>query len=288
MSSAKHDKQRAKKAARERPLPESLALPCVGVESHAHLDSDQLWPDFRNILERAAKAGLSHIGQVFLSHAAYLDKRTVMGEPRPALPELFFMLGVHPCDGLTVTEGEWAAVENDFRHDERLRAVGEIGLDFYWKECPHDVQEQIFRLQLRIAMRVDRPVVIHSRDAFADTLRVLDDEGFIGRPLLWHCFGGDEDVARAILRRGWHISLPGPVTYPANHALRDAARIIPEDRLLVETDCPYLAPVPWRGKRNEPALSAFTAAAVAEARGESPEELWEHCGDNARRFFGIS
>ena len=109
-----------------------------------------------------------------------------MGKTRPGLPELFFLLGIHPCDGLTVTEEEWPAIEEDFRHDDRLRAVGEIGLDFYWKECPRDVQERIFRLQLRIAARLDRPVVIHSRDAFADTLRVLDDEGFAGRPLLWH------------------------------------------------------------------------------------------------------
>lgn len=287
MSSAKHEKERAKEAAKERPLPDSLALPRVGVDSHAHLDSDQLWPDFENILVRAANAGLSHIGQVFLNHAAYADKRGVMGETRDGLPELFFLLGIHPCDGLSVDEGEWAAIEDDFRHDERLRAVGEIGLDFYWKDCPHDVQERIFRLQLRMAARLDRPVVIHSRDAFADTLRVLDDEGFAGRPLLWHCFGGDEEDARAILTRGWHISLPGPVTYPANQALRDAARVIPDDRLMVETDCPYLAPVPWRGKRNEPALSAFTAATVAEARGEDAAELWQRCGDNARRFFGI-
>lgn len=288
MSSAKHAKERAREAGKERPLPESLSLPRVGADSHAHLDSDQLWPEFESVLERAARAGLSHIGQVFLRHSAYLDRREPMGKTRPGLPELFFLLGIHPCDGLTVTEEEWPAIEEDFRHDDRLRAVGEIGLDFYWKECPRDVQERIFRLQLRIAARLDRPVVIHSRDAFADTLRVLDDEGFAGRPLLWHCFGGDEDAARALLNRGWHISLPGPVTYPANSALRDAVCIIPGDRLLVETDCPYLAPVPWRGRRNEPALCAFTAAAVAEVRGEAADELWARCGDNARRFFGIA
>ncbi|HJB65061.1 MAG TPA: TatD family hydrolase [Candidatus Mailhella merdavium] len=287
MSSAKHEKERAKEAAKQRPLPESLCLPCVGVDSHAHLDSEQLWPDFIPVLEHAAKAGLSHIGQVFLNHAAYLDKRELMGMPRAGLPELFFLLGIHPCDGLSITEEELSNIEEDFRHDPQLRAVGEIGLDFYWKECPREVQENLFRLQLRMAARLDRPVVIHSRDAFTETLRILDEEGFSGRPLLWHCFGGDDEAAREILKRGWHISLPGPLTYPANHALRDAAALIPEDRLMVETDCPYLAPVPWRGKRNEPALSAFTAAVAADMRGCSPAELWKLCGDNARRFFGI-
>ena len=276
----------SKQHTRPRPLPASLGLPRTGVDSHAHLDSEELWPDFEGVLERAADAGVARIGQVFLGHAAYLARREVMA----ARPELFFILGVHPSDGLTLDgreADEWRAMAGDFQSDDRLRAVGEIGLDYHWPDCPPEVQNRIFRAQLRLARELDRPVVVHSRDAFADTLPVLDEEGFVGRPLLWHCFGGDAAAAGAVLERGWHISVPGPVTYPANSALREAVRLIPADRLLLETDCPYLAPKPWRGTRNEPALSVFTADAVAFERGEDPAELWTRCGRNALRFFGL-
>lgn len=263
--------------------PETLHLPRLGVDCHAHLDSARLWPDFEAVLGRASLAGVARIGQVFLGHSAYKDKREIMG----ARPELFFIVGVHPSDGHEVDASEWPALREDFRADDKIRAVGEIGLDFYWKDCPPEVQDRIFREQLRMAKEVDRPVVIHSRDAFAETMTVLDEEGFAARPLLWHCFGGDAAMAGEIVRRGWHISVPGPVTFPANQALRDAVKVIPDDRLLVETDCPYLAPEPWRGKRNEPALSVFTAQAVAGEKGMPTEELWALCGQNAERFFGL-
>ena len=174
-----------------------------------------------------------------------------------------------------------------FAQDARLRAVGEIGLDFYWDDCPPDIQRAAFRAQLAMAREVGRPVVIHSRDAFDDTMLVLEEEGFSGYPLLWHCFGGDAAQAARIVAHGWHVSLPGPVSYPANEPLREAARTLPLDRLLLETDCPYLSPVPYRGKRNEPAYMVFTAQAVAQARGMDVVELWTVAGENARRFFGV-
>lgn len=274
----------------ERRRPESLQLPKVGVDSHAHLDSKPLWPAVEDVLRRAAASGLARVGQIFLSHAAYREKKDALRERAaavPGAPDLFFVLGVHPSDGLLAGEDEWEALAGDFRRDAQLRAVGEIGLDYHGPDCPRDVQQRIFRIQLRLAADVDRPVVIHSRDAFEDTLTILDEEGFAGRPLLWHCFGGDSAMAGKILDRGWHISIPGPVTYAANQALRDAVRIIPDDRLLVETDCPYLAPVPWRGQLNEPALSVFTAEAVARERNMPTEDLWDLCGRNAARFFGL-
>ena len=269
-----------------RPLPESLGLPRTGVDSHAHLDSEELWPDFEGVLTRAAQAGVARIGQVFLGHAAYAARRERMA----ARPELFFILGVHPSDGLEISgreEEEWKALARDFEHDPRLRAVGEIGLDYHWPDCPPETQKRIFRAQLGLARDLDRPVVVHSRDAFADTLAILDEEGFAGRPLLWHCFGGDSAAAGAILDRGWHISIPGPVSYAANSALREALRLIPAERLLLETDCPYLAPAPWRGTRNEPALAVFTAQVAARERDEDLIGLWTRCGRNALRFFGL-
>lgn len=196
-------------------------------------------------------------------------------------------LGVHPEEAGSFTGADLRDLAAAFRGDDRLRAVGEIGLDFHHNEAPAPVQEEVFRLQLNLARELDLPVVIHSRDAAADTLRIMEAEGFAGRAALWHCFSGDAVAhAERIMANGWHVSIPGPVTYPANQALREAVATLPADRLLIETDCPYLAPVPWRGKRNEPALAAFTAAAVAVARNMDPAELWTLCGATMRRFFG--
>lgn len=275
----------------ERPLPETLGLPRTGVDAHAHLDplGDEgpgLSEDVPGVLERAARAGLSAVGQVFLSPEAYeAGKDRFAGAP----VEVFFLLAIHPCEAMRCTGVTLDAMKKAFLSDDRLRAVGETGLDFYWQDCPHIIQEEALRLHLALAKEVKRPVAIHCRDAAAETLRILEAEGMAGYPLVWHCFSGDAVAhAERILANGWHVSVAGPVSYPANGALRDVLRQIPADRLLLETDSPYLAPVPWRGKPNEPAFCAFTGAAVAEALDEDAADLWTRCGDNARRFYGLA
>ena len=275
----------SKKKDTPRPLPDTLGLPPTGADSHAHLDSEGLVERLPEVMERAHNAGLTNIGQVFLSPEAYLNHRDDFAD----YPGVFFLLGIHPCDAQQCTGVTLKAMREAFAADARLRAVGEIGLDFYWKDCPPFIQEEAFRVQLALAGELGLPVAIHSRDAAKDSLRILEAEGFAGKPVLWHCFSGDA-VAQLdrILANGWHISIPGPVTYPANADLREAVRRIPPDRLMVETDCPYLSPLPWRGKPNETAFSAFTAVAVAHERGMEPGELWTLCGDNTRRFFAFT
>ncbi|MCC8194250.1 MAG: TatD family hydrolase [Deltaproteobacteria bacterium] len=265
--------------------PASLDMPLTGTDSHAHLDLRHFSDDeVDSVLARAEAAGVATIGNVFLSAAAWETGR----ERFRNHPGVFFILGVHPTDATDYTPGEREAMICAFAADERLRAVGEIGLDFYWKDCPPDVQIPAFIDQLRLARDLNKPVVIHSRDAHEQTLAILRDEGFHGYPLLWHCFGGTRDQAQYLVDAGWHISVPGPVTYPANAALRDALSVIPPDRLLAETDCPYLTPMPYRGKRNEPAYTVFTVHAMAEALGLPAADLWTRCGENARRFFGVA
>jgi len=273
----------------ERPAPSSLGLPRVGVDSHAHLDGageDRAMATAEAIgavLDRAGAAGVAQVGHVFLGPAAHAAGRELFA----GRDEVFFLLGIHPCDAVKAAPGDVAAMETAFRADPGLRAVGEIGLDYYWDAGTAEVQKALFRDQLALARQLDLPVAVHSRDATADTLAILDDLGFAGRPLVWHCFGGDAALAAEISRRGFHLSVPGPVTYAKNTALAEAVAGCDRSRLLLETDAPYLAPEPWRGKRNEPALLAFTAVCVAGLLGLEPAELWRLAGDNARAFFRL-
>lgn len=263
--------------------PLSVALPPGGVDSHAHLDSKEFDQDRNKVIERAIKAGVTGIGNVFLSPTAYRSNKDYFRD----FPKVFFLLGIHPCDGQACTPACLEEIEACFTENPKIRAVGEIGLDYHWDDCPRELQMQAFARQLELAKKLKKPVVIHCREAEVDCLTLLEAGGFPGYPLLWHCFGGDAKIARKIIRNGWHISIPGPVTYPANEELRKAVKEIPTDRLLIETDCPYLSPVPWRGTRNEPAYTVFTARAIATLRDVAAEELWETCGSNARRFFGL-
>lgn len=270
-----------KKVQRIDPL--DVALPAGGVDSHAHLDGSEFDTDRESVLERAARIGLSQIGNVFLSPEDFEQKKQMFATH----PEVFFLLGIHPCDGLRCTPECLEKIGAAFKSESRLRAVGEIGLDFHWDDCPRELQMRAFSMQLEMAKKLAKPIVIHCREAEEECLTLLEAGGFAGYPLLWHCFGGNPATARRIIRNGWHISIPGPVTYPANEALRAALKEISRDRLLIETDCPYLSPVPWRGTRNEPAYVAFTARAIAAATGREPEEVWQTSGDNARIFFGL-
>ena len=272
-----------KKIHRADPL--SLEFPPGGADSHAHLDLFEKRDNLGEVLDRAEACGVSHTGQVFLGPEAYAAGRAAYS----GRPGVFFILGIHPNEAMQCTGQALAAMRQAFAQDAKLRALGEIGLDFHWHDCPPLVQEETFHLQLDLAREQGLPVVIHSRSAAPRTLSVLEAEGFAGRPLLWHCFGGTDAVPLLdrFLANGWHVSIPGPVTYPANHSLREAVARIPLNRLLIETDSPYLAPLPWRGKLNEPAFAVFTAQAVAACLKLDPHEVWRLCGANTRSFFDL-
>lgn len=271
------------------PSPESFGLPKTGVESHAHLNGPKFFDDLDEVIERGKAAGLAYIMQVFLSSEAWNNNRHRFEKH----PEVYFLMGLHPTDlnKFEDIDAELGRIKGIIQADSagpnRIKAFGEIGLDYYWKEVSPEVQQPVFRKQLALARELDLPVVIHCRDAAPDTFRILEEEGFSGYPLLWHCFGGDKAMAQKIVSHGWHLSIPGPVTFPANQELRDALADIPLERMMMETDCPYLSPVPHRGKRNEPAYLAFTIQAMASARGMDPAELWTSCGRAAIEFFGL-
>ncbi|WP_147818960.1 TatD family hydrolase [Salidesulfovibrio onnuriiensis] len=268
---------------KKRREPESLELALVGVETHAHLDMEDFDEDREAVLARARACGIASVGNVFLGPDAYDAKQHLF----EGHPEVFFLMGVHPNEADELTDDALARMRERFQDDPRLKAVGEIGLDFYWDRVAPEVQRDAFRRQLVLARELELPVVIHSRDAHEATMEILVEEGFRDYPLLWHCFGGDTEQAREIIANGWHISLPGPVTYKANHDLHAAVSQLPLERMVVETDCPYLSPEPWRGKRNEPAYAVFTAERVALLKGISLADIWRILGENARRFFRL-
>ncbi len=310
----------APKKKAERPLPESLGLPLCGVETHCHLDykylektaqseastdtasktlaeppantpahtpgqtsAHILAESLAQTLDRAAQAGIARLGNVFMGLAAYRNNAHFMRRH----PQVFFLLGIHPNDAAETALSDVADMAGLFAADLNLKAVGETGLDFYWERTPREVQERFFQEQLALARELGKPVVVHSREAFAETLHILDGFGLAGEQVLWHCFGGGPDQAEELLRRGYTVSIPGPVTYPKNAELRRAVAGMDLSRLVLESDAPFLTPEPYRGRPNEPAYNVFTAAAVAQALGLSAGEVWRKTAENAARFFAL-
>ncbi len=257
---------------------------CCGVDSHAHLDSKQFDEDREEILARAKACGIAHIGNIFLKPQEFTQRAAFFAKH----PQVFFVLGIHPCEAMQGTEENFSLMESLFTQEKRLKALGEIGLDFYWDDCPKDVQMHAFVQQLHLAKKLSVPVVIHSRDATDATIAILEKEDFAQYPVLWHCFGGNCRDAKRIMHNGWHISIPGPVSYPKNSDLRDALGCIALDKIMLETDAPYLSPQQWRGKRNEPAHTVATVEAMAQALAMEAKELWKICGENAQRFFNLN
>ena len=253
------------------------------VDTHAHLHFPEFAEDLDAVLERARQAGVTTM--VTIGTDRETNPAAVALAER--LEGVYASVGIHPHDAAQATEEDFAALESLARLSPKVVALGEMGLDFFRNLSPREIQERVFRRQLELARRLGKPVVVHCRDAHAETLAILGEEraGEIGGVM--HCFSGDVEVAKRCLDLGFHISLAGPVTYRNARALPDVARAAPEDRLVVETDCPFLPPHPHRGKRNEPAYMALTAARVAELRGADPEVLNAAMSRNAGRLFRL-
>ncbi len=269
---------------KNRPLPQEMEMPPGGADSHAHLDFETFSGELDQVLDKARQCGVSTLGQVFLGPGAYAKGHEYFS----AGTGVFFILGIHPHEASGLDTATAQKIYSLARSDPRIKAVGETGLDFYYNKSTPREQKKAFLTQLELARDLDLPVVIHSREAAVDTLQILKAMGLKDRKLLWHCFGQDLETAREILRNGWHISIPGSITFAGNSLLREVVKEIPIDRLLLETDCPFIAPEPYRGKKNEPALLVFTAMEAAHSKGMDPWELWQICGDNCRGLFGVS
>lgn len=254
------------------------------IDTHTHLFDDRFRPDLPAVLDRAA---------------AVLERAVCLGIDRESSresvqianlsPLVVAAVGIQPNSAAEAQPGDWDEIIRLAETEPRVVAIGETGLDRYWDNTPFPVQEDYFARHMELARRLGKPFAIHCRDAEADVVRMLRREFEARGPIraVMHSFTGDLATARACIEMGLDISFAGMVTYPNAQKLRDVAREVPLERLLVETDCPYLAPQPVRGKRNEPAWVVHTAAVLAEVKGVDPGKLAELTTGNARRLFGL-
>ncbi|OJG14480.1 TatD family hydrolase [Enterococcus canintestini] len=252
-------------------------------DSHTHLNAEQFNDDIPETIARAQELGVTEMAVVGFDTPT-IEKSLALSQ---AYDNIYSIIGWHPTEAGSYTK------EIEEKLQERLTlpkvvALGEIGLDYYWMEDPKDVQEKVFRRQIAIAKEMKLPISIHTRDAIEDTYRILKDERIQDIGGIMHSFSGSGEWAKRFLDLGMHISFSGVVTFKKALDVQEAASIVPLDRLLVETDAPYLAPVPYRGKRNEPGYTRYVVEKIAELRKLPFEEVATVTRENAHRLFRIS
>ncbi|HMU34071.1 MAG TPA: TatD family hydrolase [Pyrinomonadaceae bacterium] len=289
------------------------------IDSHCHIDGESFDEDRDEIVARARAAGVAAMLNVGTGDPNSDDFRRAVAVAEK-YENVFASVGVHPHDAKLYDDAAEEHLIELCKSSAKVIAWGEIGLDYYYDHSPRDVQRDVFRRQIRTAKELDLPIIIHSRDADDETVKILAEEfptstdiakpladssqlradgcnlessyqppaiSYEQRPGIMHCFGGTPEMAKACLDRGFLISFAGNITFKKAENLREAVRVVPFDRLLVETDCPYLTPVPFRGKRNEPAFVVHTAEFLAELYGVSPAAIAEHTTRNFLDLFKI-
>ena len=252
-------------------------------DTHVHLNAEQFKDDLSEVVERALEAKV--------------ERMVVVGFDRPTIEKameliemydfIYASVGWHPVDAIDMTDEDLEWIEELSAHP-KVVALGEMGLDYHWDKSPKDIQQDVLRRQIRLAKKVKMPIIIHNRDATEDLLSILKEEGANEVGGIMHCFSGSVEVARECVDMNFYISLGGPVTFKNAKRPKEVAKEIPLDKLLVETDCPYLTPHPYRGNRNEPAYVKLVAEQIAELKGISLAEVGEATTENAKKLFGIN
>jgi len=252
------------------------------IDSHAHIDGHEFDQDRGEVIARAYAAGVSTILNVGTGdpHSDAFERAVELGQQNE---NIYTAIGTHPHDARLYDDVAEEKIKT-LINNEHVIAWGEIGLDFHYDNSPRDVQIEVFKRQLRAARECDLPVVIHTREAEAETIEILKSEQCRG---VFHCFSGSVDLARRAIEIGFMISFSGIVTFKKADELRAIAKQVPLDRLLIETDCPYLTPIPYRGKRNEPAYVVEVAHCLATLHDVTIEEMARITTENFNRFFGL-
>lgn len=256
------------------------------MDTHCHLDPKSYGGDAEvdAVVARALESGVTRMVTIGSGYGPECMGRAASVARRH--PQVWFSAGIHPHDASHWSDEQEAAMRAHAT-DPRCVALGEMGLDFHYDMSPRPVQREAFRAQIRLALELGKPIIIHDRDSEGETLRTLDEEGAFAGRVLYHCYTGGVAHMREITDRGGWISIPGIVTFKNGGEMRDVAAAVPEDRLLIETDSPFLTPVPFRGKRNEPARVVHVADKVAELRGMSVQALAALTTANGLRFYGL-
>ncbi len=249
-------------------------------DSHVHLNLRPLSEDADRLIRRAGEVGVHEMATIGID----LPSSRAAIALAEAHPGIHATAGIHPHEAEGVT-GEHLAELRDLVAHERVVAVGEIGLDYYRDRSPRDDQRRVFREQIAIALDIDLPIVIHMRDSLDDGLAIVEEYPDLRGVM--HCFGGNAEEARRSVELGFFVSFAGPITFPKADATREAAAAVPLEWTLIETDCPYLAPQPIRGKKNEPAAVRWVAEAQAKLRDLPLEDVAAATTENARRLFGL-
>jgi TatD DNase family protein len=253
------------------------------IDTHAHLDHEQFAADREEVIARAHAAGISHI----LTVGCDLESSRASVAIARSHPAIYAAVGIHPHDALQATDQGMAELAQLIGGEPLVVAVGEIGLDYYRDRAPREAQREAFRRQIRLAREVGLPIIVHDRDAHEDVLQILVEENAREVGGVLHCFSGDLAMARSCIDLGFFLSFPGTLTYPKNEEMREILRGIPTEHLLIETDCPYLAPQPMRGRRNEPALMRHTAETIATIKGLTMADVSRITALNTHALFGI-
>lgn len=250
------------------------------IDTHAHLNSKAFDEDREEVIRRAQEAGIKRIVNVGFNRET-IPSSLQLAE---SYDFIYSTVGWHPQDAIHMQEGDLEWLESLCDHP-KVVAIGEIGLDYYWDTSPKEVQHRVFKEQIRLARKLKLPIVIHNRDAHADVVRLLKEENAAEVGGIMHCFSGSWEIAKECLNMNFYLSFGGPVTFKNAKQPKEVLKKTPLDRLLIETDCPYLTPEPYRGKRNESSYVRYVAEAAAELKGISIEEMSIITTNNAFQLF---
>jgi TatD DNase family protein len=252
-------------------------------DTHVHLNAEQFKEDREEVIKRASEAGVEYMVVVGFDRQTIKDAIEIADK----FPNIYAAVGWHPVDAIDMTDEDLLWIEELASHP-KVVALGEMGLDYHWDKSPKDIQKEVFRKQIALAKKVKLPIIIHNREATEDIVEILKEEHAEEVGGIMHCFSSTPEIALECIQMNFYISLGGPITFKNAKEPKEVAKIVPNDRLLIETDCPYLAPHPYRGKRNEPAYIRLVAEKIAELKGISLEELGKITTENAKKLFGIN
>ncbi|MGE1165120.1 TatD family hydrolase [Peribacillus simplex] len=252
-------------------------------DTHVHVNAEQFNEDLDDVIERAKEAGVNNMVVVGFDQPTIIRAMELI----ETYDFMYAAVGWHPVDAIDMTEKDLQWIEELSNHP-KVVAIGEMGLDYHWDKSPKDVQMEVFRKQIRLAKKVGLPIIIHNREATADIVNILKEEAASEVGGIMHCFSGSAETALECINMNFYISLGGPVTFKNAKKPKEVAAAVPLDRLLIETDCPYLAPHPYRGKRNEPSYVKLVAEQIAEIKQLTIEEVSQATTENAKKLFGIN